>query len=185
MNTIEITPTVKPIVGYGSKILDEVCLPAEHTQKNLQLIADLEATLRTIKSGVGLAAPQINSPVRAFIMRQGNNYIPVINAVILKERTTGRIEEGCLSIPDVSAVGPWRSLILNIQYYDRAWNLVKTKISGFQAIIFQHELDHLNGILWIDRLKPEKIEELSDRLERIKKEMPPTNKEKTYHLIYP
>lgn len=102
--------------------------------------------------GVGLAAPQVGINRRFFVMtpnkkqREGNVWRCFRPAMLGhgKEQTTDM--EGCLSCPDAFLpVTRWR--IIDVQYYDRDRKLVTTTLKGWEARIFQHELDHLNGIL--------------------------------------
>lgn len=112
--------------------------------------------------GVGLAAPQVSESVSMFIIASEPNErypeapelgpIAVINPEILSY--SDEIEdgwEGCLSIPGFRGIVP-RHKTINVRYRDTKGKEITTEFSGFPARIFQHEYDHLNGILFLDRI---------------------------------
>jgi len=112
--------------------------------------------------GVGIAAPQIHHSVRIFIMcSKPNERYPdaplmaptaIINPEIL-HYSSEKIKdwEGCLSVPSMRGLVPRHSLI-SVRYFDREGNVQQKELTGFIARIFQHELDHLNGLTFIDQL---------------------------------
>jgi len=113
--------------------------------------------------GVGIAAPQIHHSLRIFIMCSKPNarypdapLMPptaIINPEILhysSEKVKGW--EGCLSVPGLRGLVPRHSQ-LSVAYFDQQGNQQKKELTGFIARIFQHELDHLNGLIFIDRLE--------------------------------
>ncbi len=116
------------------------------------LVDDLFETMQ-VRHGVGLAAPQIGESVQAFVIapsRSGESGLAVMNPVL--EGVSGRtsIVEGCLSLPDVwEEVPRWASVRLKGQ--DPSGNPLDLKVQGVLAGIIQHELDHLHGLLLIDR----------------------------------
>lgn len=179
------TGKILPIVGYGSPILREVCLEVEQSIDKVELLAnDLVTTMLNIGTAVGLAAPQINSNLRMFVMKveRGIKPIVVINPVIKKGRMEVRSDEGCLSIPGVNATVPNRHEVINVEYYDEKLNKQSVKLRGFDAIVFQHEFDHLNGILYTDRLTKEGTEAVKDKLSDIEKGL---YKSSSYEMIFP
>lgn len=116
--------------------------------------------------GVGIAAPQIHHSVRIFIMcSKPNGRYPdaplmpptaIINPEILhysNEKVKGW--EGCLSVPSMRGLVPRHSQI-TVRYFDQQGNEQQKQLSGFIARIFQHELDHLNGLTFIDQLESTK-----------------------------
>lgn len=104
--------------------------------------------------GLGLAAPQVNYPVRVFAVSITQNESKIfINPHIIKKsflKETG--EEGCLSIPNIYGQVK-RHQSITIKYFDRQGKEKKERYSGLLARIIQHENDHLNGILFTDRLQ--------------------------------
>lgn len=127
-----------------------------------QLIAQMLLAVSEA-GGVGIAAPQIHHSVRIFIMcSKPNARYPdaplmaptaIINPEILhysSEKVKGW--EGCLSVPGLRGLVPRHSQI-SVGYFDRQGNRQQKELTGFIARIFQHELDHLNGLTFIDRLE--------------------------------
>ena len=101
--------------------------------------------------GVGLAMPQVGINKRAFIMMNGKKLITCVNPVITKKsHSVVMIEEGCLSVPGYGVKIP-RSQSIEVRYFDENRKLHRETLAGLEAIIFQHELDHLNGVLIIDQ----------------------------------
>ncbi len=130
-----------------------------------QLINDMIATVMDV-DGVGLAAPQVYAPYRIFIIASHPNarypYAPdmpptaVINPNILTHSdVTEKDWEGCLSIPGVRGLIP-RYKEIEVEYLNRDGKRVKTQYADFLARIFQHESDHLDGIVFFDRLETTK-----------------------------
>jgi peptide deformylase len=128
----------------------------------IELANNLIATAETA-NGVGIAAPQVAKSYRLFIMasRPSIRYphapkmppTAVINPVILTHSDeTVKDWEGCLSVPGLRGLVP-RSQSIAVEYTDLNGKQQKQILTGFIARIFQHELDHLNGILFIDRLE--------------------------------
>jgi peptide deformylase len=126
------------------------------------LIDNLIATAAAAK-GVGIAAPQVTQSYRLFIVasRPSDRYpnAPMMQpTATINPRILARSEaiekdwEGCLSVPGVRGLVP-RSREIEVEYCDRDGNLHQTILTGFVARIFQHECDHLDGILFIDRLE--------------------------------
>ena len=129
------------------------------------LFTDLVETMRAAP-GVGLAAPQVGVPLRVAVVEVEKTLYTLVNPEILEyseETQTG--PEGCLSIP-----GYWaevtRPLQVRVRALDRSGKRFTTTAEGFLARAFQHEIDHLDGVLYIDRLPSldllRRVEELPD-----------------------
>jgi peptide deformylase len=177
---------IHKIVAYGDPVLKKPAEEIEENYPNLkELIADMFETMYEA-NGVGLAAPQIGLSIRLFIV-DGTPFCEdeeledderkvletfkkvFINPIIVDENgTKWAFEEGCLSIPgireDVS-----RHENLTIEYYDEKWNLIEENYNGIPARIIQHEYDHIEGILFTDKLSPLKKRLLKKRLSNITK----------------
>ena len=155
---------MKPIVSTPHPVLTTPARTIVSFDKRLEkLIRDMKSTLRaaTHPKGVGLAAPQIGEPWRVFITRptEKSEIRVFINPEIIsasEEKTDGVPErdnklEGCLSIPKI-----WgrvkRGSSLTLRYQDETGALHEEKFSGFLATIIQHETDHTNGILFVQRV---------------------------------
>lgn len=119
--------------------------------------------------GVGLAAPQVGISQRFFVMDVGNGPVAVINPEILEASPETEIaEEGCLSFPEIF-VEIERSKRVKVRYQNVRGEFVEEELEGYPARVFQHEFDHLNGVLIIDRIKPAKRLLLRKRLMDIAK----------------
>jgi peptide deformylase len=127
--------------------------------------------------GVGLAAPQVGKSIRLFVMDADafSDEEPeladfkkvFINPIILEERgEKWAFNEGCLSIPKIRE-DVIRQAEIVVEYYDEQWNLHEETFKGMAARIIQHEYDHLDGILFIDRINPLRKKMLSGRLKEI------------------
>lgn len=125
--------------------------------------------MNSIGTAVGLAAPQINVNLRMFTMNVYGTLTVVINPVIKKSRGSKPSDEGCLSIPGLNGRVPERFEIIDVEYYDENMNKKRMKLNGFAAVVFQHELDHLNGIMYTDRMTKEGLEAVQDKLSDIAK----------------
>ncbi len=130
-------------------------------KKTKDLIKDLKDTLKAQKDpeGVGLAAPQIGKFVRVFVMDYKNNIRTVINPEIISKEDRDikdtNVLEGCLSIPHY--YGPLtRSKKITIKYMNEKGEIVEETFVNFPAQIVQHEIDHLDGVLFVDRLLKDK-----------------------------
>lgn len=155
---------IRKIVQSGNPVLRLVCKPVRSIdRKILKIIKDLRDTLsiQTDPEGVGLAAPQIGKNLRIFIVSFKNFKRLVINPEILtisdkKQVTSNKrgeeeILEGCLSLPHY--YGPLkREGSVKIKYLDEFGKKVVEEFKGFNAQIIMHEIDHLNGVLFIDHL---------------------------------
>ena len=115
-----------------------------------RLIDDLIDTMRAAP-GVGLAAPQVGVPLRVIVIDYEDQLYTVVNPEIVKSSGEETDEEGCLSAPHWQ--GPVsRATNLVVKGRDRNWKEIRVRAEGWLARIFQHEIDHLDGILFLDRV---------------------------------
>ena len=154
----------------GDPILRKKSKKIEVFDDGLKEIASNMLQTMYANDGVGLAAPQVGFSIRLFVMDAGDGPRIVVNPEILEmseEKLEG--EEGCLSIPDVFEYVE-RSKSVKVRYLDTLGNVHEETLEGYPARVFQHEYDHLEGILFIDRLNPVKRALLRGKLlEIIKK----------------
>jgi peptide deformylase len=156
---------IRPIVLHPNEVLRQKCKRVGHLDAKLQqLIDDMVETLKDAK-GVGLAAPQVGVPLRLTVIRLPEDYddpkagqlIVLINPEIVKMSGEWEPDEGCLSIP-----GYWanvrRSWNVTVKARDQKNREFRVKGEGLLGQALQHEIDHLNGILYIDYL--DSLEEL-------------------------
>jgi peptide deformylase len=133
-----------------------MCLPIENINGELVTLAENMVETTLAAPGVGLAANQIGLSLRLFVVNIGvetdkENLIAVVNPVITAMEGSELGEEGCLSIPDVLAEVN-RARQIEIKGLDLDGNEVRYEAQGYLARAFQHEMDHLNGILFWDNL---------------------------------
>jgi peptide deformylase len=163
---------IKPILLSGDKILRTKSKPVQKIDKKIiELIKDLKETLKAQvePEGVGLAAPQIGKNFRMFVIWPDptSEIKVVINPEIEKiSKSTNaptkekakkhkKIMEGCLSLPNYYTPLS-RFFSIKIRYRDENWKEHEDQYEGVDAQIVQHEIDHLNGILFIDRMLEQK-----------------------------
>lgn len=145
---------VQPIRLFGDPVLRTPAAPVETFDKELRrLVQDLTETMRDAP-GSGLAAPQIGVSLRVFTWWADEELGHLCNPVIDLSDEMQDGEEGCLSIPDL-AFDTKRSLRVVAKGYNEHGEPVVVEGSDLLARIIQHETDHLDGILFVDRLDPE------------------------------
>lgn len=116
------------------------------------LIATMFETMEAHK-GIGLAAPQVGISEQIFVVDTGKETFAVFNPKILKLSGSEIMEEGCLSIPNIH-VNVKRATTVEVEFMDEDNRLIRAKLTGLTAKVFQHEYDHLQGKLIIDYLSP-------------------------------
>lgn len=156
---------VQKIIQSGNKKLRQISKPVDKIDKKIEkLIQDLRDTLVVQKDpeGVGLAAPQIGVNLRVFAVSFKSFKRIVINPEILdiknndkKKKTKSEILEGCLSLPHY--YGPLeRESYVKVKYLNEKGEAIIEEFKNFNAQIILHEIDHLNGFLFVDRLLEQK-----------------------------
>lgn len=117
-----------------------------------RLIDDMVETMQQTK-GVGLAAPQVGVSLRVVVLQMpGEEPIAIINPKIVKRVGEREVTEGCLSIPGYAGEIK-RSVSVTVKGRDRQGKTIRIKATGLMAQALEHELDHLNGILYIDHIE--------------------------------
>jgi peptide deformylase len=178
---------VRKVLKLGNPELRKISQPVDEaeigTKEFKKLLKDMFETMR-YENGVGLAAPQIGVLKRLVVIgtEEENPRYPkseklishiLINPVIthLAPAKDGNgFWEGCLSVPGMRGYVE-RPEKIQIEYYDEKWNKVQKIVEGFQAIVYQHECDHLDGILYVDRLKSPRLFGFTDEVETVGKEL--------------
>jgi peptide deformylase len=177
---------ILPIVAFGDPVLRKVGKEVDANYPELEkLISNMKETMYNA-SGVGLAAPQIGKAIRLFIIDASpfaededlseeerdtlKNFNRVfINPKIIKEEGTEWVfNEGCLSIPDVRE-DVFRQPTVTIEYQDEDFKTHTEVLDGLSARVFQHEYDHIEGILFTDKLSSLKKRIIKKKLENISK----------------
>ncbi|WP_198006953.1 peptide deformylase [Desulforamulus reducens] len=136
----------------GDPALRKVCKPVcEITPNILQLLNDMADTLRATPNGAALAAPQVGFLRRVVVIDLGNEKIELINPEIIEKSGEQVGSEGCLSLP-----GIWgrvkRSKFVKVKAMNREGEEILVEGKGLLARCLQHEIDHLDGILYIDHV---------------------------------
>ncbi|MDX1640492.1 MAG: peptide deformylase [Balneolaceae bacterium] len=172
--------SVLPIVTYNDPILKKEAKPISENSEDLQeLIDDMFETMYHA-SGVGLAAPQIGRSIQLFVMdadsiteeledeRDAGPIVFINPKIIEKDEETVKMEEGCLSIPEVRDEIS-RPESIKISYKDRDFQDQTLEASGWLARVIQHEYDHLQGVLFLDYLSAFKQRLHKSTLRKIEK----------------
>jgi peptide deformylase len=175
---------ILPIVGYGDPVLRKkaVAIPQEYPNLN-QIIADMFETMYNAY-GVGLAAPQVGLAIRIFtidtrpfsededLSKEEQEKLSAfkkvfINPTMIKEEgEEWGFNEGCLSIPEVRE-DVYRHEKITIEYYDQEFTKHIEEYDGLIARVIQHEYDHLEGILFTDKLSQLKKRLITKKLQNI------------------
>ena len=162
---LEIAQVGNPILRQQAQLVQAL------TDQKLQQLLDTLLTTARDANGVGIAAPQVSQSYRLFVVCSHPNPrypdAPMMDpTIMINPRIISHNDEivkgweGCLSVPGVRGLVP-RYKVITVEYLDRYGKLQQQKLKDFVARIFQHELDHLNGILFIDRV--DKSEDLVDQ----------------------
>lgn len=164
---------IRPILRYGTDGLHRPAARVERFDESLhQLLADMTETMYAAP-GIGLAAPQIGVPLRVFVIdlsvgKKGGELIELVNPEFVTCEGLQLEEEGCLSLPGFNAtvVRPARAVARG---QDRDGNEITIEGTGLLARALQHEMDHLNGSLFIDRLRGIKREVIVRKVQKLKR----------------
>jgi peptide deformylase len=164
---------ILPILRYGEDTLHQPATPVTGiTAETLKLVDDMIETMYAAP-GVGLAAPQIGAPLRIFVVdvsvgRSNGELIVMINPEFIERDGLQLEEEGCLSVPgfNASVVRPARVLCRGL---DRDGVDRTIEGTGLLARAFQHEMDHLEGTLFVDRLRGIKRDLIVRKIQKMKR----------------
>lgn len=148
---------LRKIITEENPILRKVSKEVKNFDENLwELLDDMKETL--IKAqGAGLASPQVAVLKRAFIIMVNNDYIEFVNPKILSQSGSQKGNEGCLSIPK-QFLKVKRPRKVTVEFFDRFGNKMTLTCEDFMARAVCHEYDHLDGILYVDRVKEQEEE---------------------------
>jgi peptide deformylase len=160
---------VKKVRKIGDPVLREKSKKVEKVDESvMQLVRDLSDTLKET-GGVGMAAPQIGVSRRVIVINADNKMYTFINPEIeVLDDQKIRSDEGCLSIYSIKDFNVKRFSKVRVRAKNLKWKDVEVVAEGLLARIFQHEIDHLNGVLFMDHLDRKSKEELMSRINDIK-----------------
>jgi len=162
---------IRPILKYGDSILHDPALPVDAITPDVdKLIGDMIETMYAAP-GVGLAAPQIGVSLRIFVVdisigRDPSGLMVLVNPEFVERDGMQLEEEGCLSVPGFNAtvVRPTRAVVKGL---DRQGDVRQLEGTGLLARAFQHEMDHLDGMLFVDRIRGIKRDLIVRRIRKL------------------
>jgi peptide deformylase len=148
---------IRPIVKYGDPVLARRAEPVAELSPDLLILIDDMIETMYAAPGIGLAAPQVGVSLRVCVIditggRRGGEVITLINPEFVERTGMQLEEEGCLSVPghNATVARPERAVVRGL---NRAWEPITIDGTGLLARALQHELDHLDGTLFVDRLR--------------------------------
>jgi peptide deformylase len=148
---------IRPILKYGDEVLHQPARPVGELTRDIDRLVDDMIDTMYAAPGIGLAAPQVGVPLRIFVIdlsvgKQPDGLMVMINPSFVEREGVQLEEEGCLSVPDFNAtvVRPARAVVKGL---DRMGTEHQREGTGLLARAFQHEMDHLDGMLFVDRLR--------------------------------
>lgn len=167
-----------PLAYYGDPILRRKADPIGEITPDIRKLVDEMIETMDASNGIGLAAPQIHHSIRLFIMRtpieseegkvEWGEVKVLINPTLSDpSQETWKASEGCLSIPGIRAQVE-RPKEITVEYTDLTGTLVREHFKGWAARVFQHEYDHINGVLFVDRVDEEVRLKLLPELDKLK-----------------
>lgn len=159
----------KDIVIWPDKVLNTATRPVTEFGAPLEaLLAEMDASVREAE-GIGIAANQIGVPLRVALVGRGDGtFFEIVNPTVLERSEKVDLKEGCLSVPD-----EWEQVTrfrkVKVRYQDRtgAWHEVEAE--GQLAHVFQHEIDHLDGTVYVMHLSNLKRGLIRERMEKLKR----------------
>jgi peptide deformylase len=164
---------IRPILKYGDRVLHEPTANVAALTPDIQRIIDDMIDTMYAAPGVGLAAPQLGIPLRILVTdisagRDPAGLLIVVNPEFVEREGLQTEDEGCLSLPGFNATvaRPMRVVVAGL---DREGNQVRHEATGLRARAFQHEIDHLDGKLFVDRLRGVKRELILRRIRKLQR----------------
>jgi peptide deformylase len=150
---------VRPVLRYPEAVLKARAAPIEPGPHADAVCADLVETMRASPACVGLAAPQIGEGVRAFCLdvtghrraRSQNGLVVMLNPVVIARSGAEVIREGCMSVPDFTG-NVRRAVEVRVRGTTPDGGEIEVEADAFEARALQHEIDHLDGLLFLDRV---------------------------------
>ncbi|MBR4068077.1 MAG: peptide deformylase [Clostridia bacterium] len=149
---------IRKIVEIGDDKLRKVCKPVEKFDKRLKQLLDDMADTMYHADGVGLAGPQVGILRRIAVIDVGEGLFKMVNPVIVEREGEQSGMEGCLSVPGRRGIVT-RPNVVTVEYQDENGEPVTLQVSEFFARAVCHELDHLDGVLYVDKMDREVSDE--------------------------
>lgn len=159
---------VLEVLCFPDERLRKKALPVDKIGPEIGEIADNMLETMYAEGGIGLAATQVNIPRRIVVIdlsEEKNRPVILINPEIIGRTGTETMREGCLSVPDYFAIVE-RAAEIEFTYQTLQHETINENADGLLAVCIQHEIDHLNGKLFIDYLSPLKRKRLQKKIEK-------------------
>lgn len=162
------------IIKYGNPILRMKAAPVKQIDDSIvRLVEEMIATLKE-QEGIGLAATQVAEARSLFVIdmsyiEENGKPTAIINPVILSTTGESTFEEGCLSVPGIREEVK-RPEVIRVRYQDIDGNVHEEEFGDLKARVFQHEIDHLNGVFFVDRISSMKRRLVQKQLKEISDE---------------
>lgn len=164
---------IRPLLRHGALVLHRPADPVPAVTPEIQTVIDDLVQTMYAAPGIGLAAPQIGVPLRIFVVdvtagRSAGELVVMVNPEFVERDGMQVEDEGCLSVPgfNASVVRPARTVVRGL---DREGLERTVEATGLLARAFQHEIDHLDGTLFIDRLRGIKRDLIVRRIQKLKR----------------
>ena len=162
---------LRPILKYGDHVLHQPARTVDAITSDIERLVDDMIETMYAAPGIGLAAPQVGAPLRLFVVdlslgRDPADLIVMVNPEFVEREGTQIEEEGCLSVPgfEATVVRPTRAVVRGL---DRAGQECQREGTGLLARAFQHEMDHLEGLFFVDRLRGIKRDLIVKRIRKL------------------
>ncbi|WP_394889104.1 peptide deformylase [Mesorhizobium sp. AaZ16] len=171
--------SIKPLIILPDPVLRQVSKPIERVDAPLLKLADDMLETMYDAPGIGLAAIQVGEPLRMLVIdlaKEGEEPAPQVfinPEIVVSGDERSVYEEGCLSIPDYYAEVE-RPAAVRVKYLDRDGKLQEIDAEGLLATCLQHEIDHLNGVLFIDHISKLKRDMVVKKFKKLAKDRPPS-----------
>jgi peptide deformylase len=164
---------LRPILRYGERPLHTPAAPVTRFDDELRRLIDDMIETMYAAPGIGLAAPQVGVSLRVAVVdlsvgRDRAQLITLVNPEFVQREGTQLEEEGCLSVPGFNATVLRPSRVV-VQGFDREENLQTFEGTGLLARAFQHEMDHLDGRLFVDRLRGIKRDVIVRKIQKLQR----------------
>ncbi|MEI8349958.1 MAG: peptide deformylase [Candidatus Omnitrophota bacterium] len=153
---------------WPDKILRKRCRRVKVVDDNVRDILDQMHALMVIHKGIGIAANQTGVDLSLLVIETPDHCLKLVNPRIIKKEGRSKILEGCLSFPELE-IEVKRAKKIWLSALNEKGEPVDMEVEGVMAIIFQHEIDHLSGIVFIDRIPFWKRLKIAGKLKKIKK----------------
>ncbi|KXF78815.1 peptide deformylase [Paramesorhizobium deserti] len=171
--------SIKPLVILPDPLLRQLSKPVERVDDQLRAFADDMLETMYAAPGIGLAAIQVGEPLRMLVIDLSKEdeekapHVFINPQIVASSEERSAYEEGCLSIPDYYAEVE-RPASVRVTYLDREGKPQEIAAEGLMATCLQHEIDHLNGVLFIDHISKLKRDMVVKRFKKLAKDRPPS-----------